>query len=246
MDEYQYRFETTFINKNLEDGSVLEACKQAIFEMVQTLSQTARERYLIRLSEKLKVSVDSISSDYNQYCRRFAPKQFVEDWKESDSYEFSVHPLTYQPPLKRNYELRLLMYAKSSKEIALKIDREIAPSLSAFDPIYQRIWTALVDDYYCRYSVFDESLFLNCLDEEQKSTYEEKIRTLSQSMDIYNERDLRDCMDKLKEQALTEKNKEYNKQIADSLDEAYIRKKIVEKFANVRLKDLEKIKKRRN
>lgn len=65
-------------------------------------------------------------------------------------------------------------------------------------------------------------------------------------MDIYNERDLRDCMDKLKEQALTEKNKEYNKQIADSLDEAYIRKKIVEKFANVRLKDLEKIKKRRN
>ncbi len=246
LDEYQYRFETTFINKNLEDGSVLEACKQAIFEMVQTLSQTARERYLIRLSEKLKVSVDSISSDYNQYCRRFAPKQFVEDWKESDSYEFSVHPLTYQPPLKRNYELRLLMYAKSSKEIALKIDREIAPSLSAFDPIYQRIWTALVDDYYCRYSVFDESLFLNCLDEEQKSTYEEKIRTLSQSMDIYNERDLRDCMDKLKEQALTEKNKEYNKQIADSLDEAYIRKKIVEKFANVRLKDLEKIKKRRN
>ena len=138
------------------------------------------------------------------------------------------------------------MYAKSSKEIALKIDREIAPSLSAFDPIYQRIWTALIDDYYCRYSVFDESLFLNCLDEEQKSTYEEKIRTLSQSMDIYNERDLRDCMDKLKEQALTEKNKEYNKQIADSLDEAYIRKKIVEKFANVRLKDLEKIKKRRN
>ena len=65
-------------------------------------------------------------------------------------------------------------------------------------------------------------------------------------MDIYNERDLRDCMDKLKEQALTEKNKEYNKQIADSLDEAYIRKKIGEKFANVRLKDLEKIKKRRN
>ena len=65
-------------------------------------------------------------------------------------------------------------------------------------------------------------------------------------MYICNERDLRDCMDKLKEQALTEKNKEYNKQIADSLDEAYIRKKIGEKFANVRLKDLEKIKKRRN
>ena len=42
------------------------------------MSQTAKETYMARLAERLKISVSALAADYNSYCNINPVKKYVE------------------------------------------------------------------------------------------------------------------------------------------------------------------------
>lgn len=232
LNEQQYYFETAFLNKDLNDFNDVEAIKYEIFQIISSLrSQTAKETYLSKLAERLKSSITSIVADYNTYCNINPNSQSVEI--NPDDVNYSNNEATeIKNQFKRTYELRLLMYARSSREKAMWIDSRISNYLEGFSEVNRSIWISLINNYYYQYAQFDDSLFCNLLSLEQRDRYLKNIEQIRNSTESYDDQDLEFCIEKLKEMDLKEKNKNLSKQIVTSLDEETIKRKLAEKFKN--------------
>lgn len=173
LDEMEYLFEAAFLNQDLSDSLVLEVVKKEAFGQILSMpSQTAKEKYLQLLAERIKASLESVQLDYNAYCKITPlinyPFEEYPDSSYEDIYETPVQKIKEDPILKRNFELRLFSYARHSKERALEIDKKLNDYMDALQPINQEIWSILVDHYYVHYNQFDDATFCSMLTEEQK------------------------------------------------------------------------------
>lgn len=212
LDEQQYLFEIAFLNKNLQDIGQVEQIKEEIFSMMTYLnSQTLKETYLTKLAKALNVSLDSITLDYNHYYNANGSTQYVENRYTAEDYiDFVETPYVAEPPkrispqFKKNFELRLFMYARESKEKAQQIDHRIMNYMSAFTPAYREVWIQLLNNYYYQYESFDDALFCSILTTEQKAVYLSIIEQLKGNPEKYSEADLECCIEKLKELEIKE------------------------------------------
>lgn len=238
IDEFEYLFETTFLNSNLEDSMVVENIKNVLFGHIYNMpSQTSKEKYLKLLALRLNVSLDSITSDFNSYCNIMPNRNYVENSYEDQypDFSFDIEPAKpiIESKLKRNYELRLFLYARNSKQQAFEIDKRISNYMNAFSKINQDLWINLINVYYMKYEEFDDNLFCSLLSTELKQAYLDNLEILRGSTEVYGEEDLACIIEKMRK----ENYKYSNKKLTDQLNnaESVIDKtnKIAEKFKNL-------------
>lgn len=231
LDEQQYYFETAFLNKDLNDYNDLELLKREVFDIISNqMSQTAKETYMARLAERLKISVSALAADYNSYCNITPVKEYVEfdPYEPEISINEEIKPITNQ--FKRIYELRLLMYARTSIEKALFIDSRINQYIDGMSSENRSLWIKLIDIYYNRYQNFDDNTFCSLLTEEEMNTYYSNMESLRNTNDPYSDQDLELCIEKIKE--MNEKAKQDNEssKILNNSDEEVIKRSLAEKF----------------
>ncbi|MDE5714685.1 MAG: DNA primase [Anaeroplasmataceae bacterium] len=234
LDEVEYLFETSFLNQNLEDYVTVETIKKDIFQLLIKLpSQTIKNRYLEKLANKLNTKLSLLEMDYNSYCTTIPKTKPVEESFEDDFYNFpSLNETTKIKKEKKNYELRLFLYARNSRQRALDIDKKICECMDVFEPIHQDIWSALVDIYYNKYETFDDSLFCSILTEQQKEVYLENLERLRGAIEVYNDEDLALIIEKMRAEHMKLVNKGIDDVILKTDDYQLKLKKIEEKFEN--------------
>ncbi|MDE6415214.1 MAG: DNA primase [Anaeroplasmataceae bacterium] len=231
LDELEYTFETAFLNVNLKDSFVVETVKTTVFEQIQNMpSQTAKEKYLELLANRINGSLNAILADYEVYTKTASPyQQPYEDTYEEEP--IFLKPIEEEKKY-RNYELRLFLYARNSKERALKIDKKLGDYIDAFSPINQDIWIQLVNNYYAMYEEFDDTLFCSLLTEEQKTTYLNNLDILRGSVEPYSDEDLECIIEKMKENHYKVLNQNLTKVIENTNDTEIKKSKLAEKFNN--------------
>ncbi len=239
LDEMEYLFEAAFLNQDLSDSLVLEVVKKEAFGQILSMSsQTAKEKYLQLLAERIKASLESVQLDYNAYCKITPPINYpFEEYPDSsyeDIYETPVQKIKEDPILKRNFELRLFSYARHSKERALEIDKKLNDYMDALQPINQKIWSILVDEYYMRYNQFDDATFCSMLTEEQKRVYLDNIEQVRGTIDVYSDEDLARMLERIKKEHYKSQNKQIDTVIYTTQDTEIQAKKLAEKFENKR------------
>ena len=237
LDEQEYLFEVAFLNKDLSDGLITEEVKSEAFNIIRNMpSQTLKDKYLGLLSTRLNSNLDSIIIDYNSYCNSSAPTYPVESYE--DTYIFNdpiFEPQIFNEPARvfnNIFEIRLLLYARSSKDKALGIDEKISDYFNAFSPINRNIWIKLINDYYANYEVFDDKRFISMLSTEEKNVYLDNIEQARTSIDPYNDADLALLIEKMGNKEFKERNKIIDKQIRSTNDTEQKILKINEKFKN--------------
>ncbi|MBQ9124465.1 MAG: DNA primase [Acholeplasmatales bacterium] len=245
MDANQYIFEQAFINKNLNDSIVLEAVKSQIFDMLSNSSSTDKEVYLNKLSERINVSYESIIADFNRYYNSTAMPNFVDnndDFIPNENYPYyeqTPKPIIPKNAWNHSCELRLFMYAKSSKEKALYIDNMISDRMDALSIENQSLWVTLINSFYENYAVFDEALFIKMLNEEEVKHYTNILDELRKfNINEYNDEDLHNCIAKLNEIKLVNANKQISSKVKNDMDLEDAKKLIEKKFANRRKQEL--------
>ena len=245
MDANQYIFEQAFINKNLNDSIVLEAVKSQIFNMLSNSSSTDKEVYLKKLALRINVSYESIINDFNKYYNSTAMPDFVDnsdDFIPNENYPYYEQaPKAIIPKNAWNHscELRLFMYAKSSKEKALYIDNMISDRMDALSIENQSLWVTLINSFYENYDVFDEALFIKLLSEEEVKHYTNILDELRKfNINEYNDEDLHNCIAKLNEIKLVNANKQISSKVKNDMDLEDAKKLIEKKFANRRTQEL--------
>ena len=135
LDSNQYLYQTAFINRDLSDYNVIENIKNEVFGLIQNMqSNTEQEDYLNRLKDDLKVSLNALKLDYENYRNNHAiPKAidiygnnpYYDDIIPDFQYEDIIEPVKVKKEWNSICELRLIMYARSSKSLALIIDHDI-------------------------------------------------------------------------------------------------------------------------
>lgn len=237
LDELEYLFEVAFLNKNLNDSMVIEEIKTEAFNLIYNMpSQTLKDKFLKLLSTRLNANYDSIVIDYNSYCKSFVSTYPVENYDDNDIFSdnfFDDIPLIKEDDNKKNvFEIRLLLYARSSKEKALSIDARISDYFNAFTPINRNIWIKLINLYYAENEIFDDKKFISILTPEEQKVYLDNIEIARNSIDPYNDADLTLLIEKMGTKEFKERNKIIDKQINNTTDEELKLLKISEKFKN--------------
>lgn len=235
LDELEYNFATAFLQKDLSDSVVVENIKKEVFEQIQKMpSQTAKERYLGRLAEKINASKSSLSLDYEAFYKTVPIQDHNEPYYDDFYLEEDIPNLKpiYEDKLKRNFELRLFLYARNSKTKAVEIDNKIFDYMDAFLPINREIWITLINHYYMKYEQFDDQLFCSFLTEEQKKVYLENLESVRGAVEEYNDSDLACIIQKMKELHIKVQNETLTNQIKQTTDEKLKMKKLKEKYNN--------------
>ncbi len=229
LDELEYNFETAFLNVNLEDALVVETVKNTVFEQIQRMpSQTAKEKYLALLATRLQSSLQAITIDYDAYTKVNLSTPIYDDFEDEPIHFI---PEELEKP-SYDYELRLFLYARHSKERALQIDKKLGDSIGAFQPINREIWIALINQYYATYEQFDDAVFCTMLNEEQKKVYLENLDKVRGSNDPYTDSDLECIFQKMHSMHFKAINKDLSNVILNSTDTEFKKKKLAEKFKN--------------
>lgn len=237
LDEMEYGFETAFLNQDLSDSLVLETVKIEAFGLIYSMpSQTAKEKYLHLLADRIGASYESVQIDYSSYCKTTPAINYVEEGDYDTFYE-NVNETTPASNIKadrfkRNFELRLFSYARHSKAQALEIDKKMSDYMDALQPMNRDIWSTLIDNYYVRYEQFDDATFCSMLTEEQKRVYLDNIEQVRGTIEVYSDEDLARILDKIKKEHYISQNKKISETIHTSQDEEIQKKKIAEKFEN--------------
>ena len=179
--------------------------------------------------------IDFNNNSYNS--QEFEQNQFMSDVNPSLEVASSL------PQAIRSHaraELRLLNYGKLSKDFASRIEENSAlekPFMEYLEPVNQKIWSELVDNYYIYHKEFNEGEFVHCLDQNLLNAYVSNISVLKENgddMNKYSEEDMNECL-----KALI--NYSPIKEI-DQIDQGFSNLKDNEKLANLILK-LEKLRK---
>lgn len=229
------------LNRNFSNMADIEAAKKEIFEYLKlNSSQILIERVLEKLANIMNVSKASLMIDFNNNgynSQEFDQNKFMSDLNPSLEVASSL------PQAIRSHaraELRLLNYGKLSKDFASRIEENSAlekPFMEYLEPVNQKIWSELVDNYYIYHKEFNEGEFVHCLDQNLLNAYDSNISVLKENgddMNKYSEEDMNECL-----KALI--NYSPIKEI-DQIDQGFSNLKDNEKLANLILK-LEKLRK---
>ena len=231
LNPLDYIYKTLKLDKDLSDYKVCEDVKIGLFkELIKLNSQTIVEHYLNILSKDIKVSVQSLLIDYNNFrSKNSNTKTFGNDFLEAPQDTANYRPPNVVPfeeytdinscnidighnsspaSLMKEYELaqiRLIIYATMSKQTASDIDSYEVWSL--FDENHGPIYEALVNDYYTLYTEYNRAVFLSKLDERSKNIFLEDLFTLKNQniKDPYNALDMVDCITTLKKYEIIKK-----------------------------------------
>ncbi len=106
--------------------------------------------------------------------------------------------------------------------------------MDALQPINQKIWSILVDEYYMRYNQFDDATFCSMLTEEQKRVYLDNIEQVRGTIDVYSDEDLARMLERIKKEHYKSQNKKIDTVIYTTQDTEIQAKKLAEKFENKR------------
>ena len=181
-------------------------------------------------------NLESIIIDYNSYCNSNQPTYSVESYDVPINFDDNFINTEIFTPTKNEFnnifEIRLLLYARSSKEKAISIDEKISEYFNAFSPINRNIWIKLINDYYASYEVFDDKKFISMLSPEEKKVYLDNIEQARTSIDPYNDADLALLINKMSTKEFKERNKIIDKLIRTMSDDELKLLKINEKFKN--------------
>ncbi len=224
IDDTEYLYRVTLLNKNLSDKNVLNKVKVDIFNLISTLrSQIDEERYLRRFSEFLNLSYESVINDYNNARNIYQAQPEVKEIKRVD--------------VKRNFneeiELRLIYYGMKSKKKALYIDDKIRNDLDVFTPGSQTLWISLVYSFYEEFDEFDEVKFLTRLNDVAFGQYKKLNDVLGKSLNKdFNDEDLECCIEKIKDMKAEIRNMRLHEKNLNLSDDIEISKNINEMFKN--------------
>jgi DNA primase len=241
IDENTYIFNQAFLNKNLSDISVKNEIKNQIFSMlVEINSQIVVEEFISKLAARIDVSIDALKADYSNYYNANKPTNVVENYADeyfNQNYVNDSHFDSEVVPKKIEHsisicEVRLLHYAKASKEKAMEIDSNIADYLSAFSKQGASVWITLINSYYQHYDEFIEANFISMLNEENMTYYISGLEKLRRNPVIFNDVDLEACIEKVKSLTYVKQNQRINKNIMASNDIDYQMSLLQEKFKN--------------
>lgn len=241
LDPSDFMVRYVSLNRNFSNMADIEAAKKEIFEYLKlNSSQILIERVLEKLANIMNVSKASLMIDFNKNgynSQEFEQNQFMSDVNPPLEVASSL------PQAIRSHaraELRLLNYGKLSKDFASRIEENSAlekPFMEYLEPVNQKIWSELVDNYYIYHKEFNEEEFVHCLDQNLLNAYVSNISVLKENgddMNKYSEDDMNECL-----KALI--NYSPIKEI-DQIDQGFSNLKDNEKLANLILK-LEKLRK---
>lgn len=241
LDPSDFMVRYVSLNRNFSNMADIDAAKKEIFEYLKlNSSQILIERVLEKLANIMNVSKASLMIDFNNNgynSQEFDQNQFMSDVNPSLEVASSL------PQAIRSHaraELRLLNYGKLSKDFASRIEENSAlekPFMEYLEPVNQKIWSELVDNYYIYHKEFNEGEFVHCLDQNLLNAYVSNISVLKENgddMNKYSEEDMNECL-----KALI--NYSPIKEI-DQIDQGFSNLKDNEKLANLILK-LEKLRK---
>jgi len=211
IDANTYIFEQAILNKNLNDETIVDSVKSEIFGMIYSAnSKTTEESFLAKLSEKLKVSYQAISNDFQSYCNTHQRPKRVEKYDDYENdYETLEKPIN-KSKLDFRYETRLFMYAKSSRDKALYIDKLLLNKMDALSNDSRNLWIKLINDYYEHYEEFNETLFISMLDANCFAYYATITETLKKDKAPYNDSDLNCCIEHLNSTIYDRHNEKLN------------------------------------
>lgn len=232
LDEYSYVLNQASILYDLNDALGLKNAKEVVFNsLLNSNSNLIEEKYLNLFADKLKLSVDAIKNDYYSFKNNIIPTDFVS----SDDY---INPI----PIKNNdtisrAQIRLFMYAKSSKEKALYIDNMITPYLDALSDENRNLWLSLVYDYYTNNELYSEEAFIKNLDDNNRNHYFKILDLLRNNPDKYDDEDLQQCIEKISLEHLDVQRNKISKDIERTQDLSYQANLIAAKFANRKKKE---------
>ena len=197
IDEVEYLYRVTLLNKNLNDKNEFNKVKKEIFNIIHSLnSQIEEEKYLRRFSEFLNSSYDAVLNDYNKLVNN-----------KNHGEVNIVRPINLKKDFNREIELRLIYYGMKSKKKALMIDNEIRNALDVFSSGSQSLWISLVYSYYEDHDEFDEKVFLNGISDEAFKQYTILNEVLGKSINKdFNDEDLNSCIEKIKDMKAEMKN----------------------------------------
>lgn len=243
-DALKYTFKQAILNKDLSDALVVDNIKNQIFELLnQENSSTKEEEYLAELSKVLGNSVEAIKNDYQKYCNLYPTKNYVDNYEWLEKKEEDLSPKSTIEF--NNYEIRLFMYAKSSREKAMYIDHFLNDRFEAISKKNMDIWMCLINVYYERYQEFNEEKFVQLLDEDSKLYYRSIIEYLHNDSTPYTDEDLNACLKKLDEKKYDRKNEKIDLSIKKSSNAEEIFDLILKKFKNKKIKeDLKKMRRK--
>lgn len=234
IDARAYIFEQSLLNKNLKDEIVVDGIKNQIFDMLKkSNSRTLEEEYLDKLSKALGSSISALYEDYRRYCNTYISTNPVDIFGDTKNIAKEISKQEWVS----NYEIRLFMYAKASKEKAMYIDRLLNDRMDALTKDNQNLWISLVNGYYEAYNEFDEELFVSLLSEEGKNHYFKICDILKKDRNPYTDEDLTDCLEKLKIVKFDKKNEKLDKDLSHTQVEADKFKIVLEKFKNKKQKE---------
>lgn len=241
LDPSDFMVRYVSLNRNFSNMADIEAAKKEIFEYLKfNSSQILIERVLEKLANIMNVSKASLMIDFNKNgynSQEFEQNQFMSDVNPPLEVASSL-PQTIRSHARA--ELRLLNYGKLSKDFASRIEENSAlekPFMEYLEPVNQKIWSELVDNYYIYHKEFNEGEFVHCLDQNLLNAYVSNISVLKENgddMNKYSEDDMNECL-----KALI--NYSPIKEI-DQIDQGFSNLKDNEKLANLILK-LEKLRK---
>lgn len=233
VDEYSYTLNQALINYDLNDASGLNDAKEVIFKsLANSNSSMIEEKYLTLFAGAIKSSLDAIKNDYLVFKR----KNINNDFIASDDDYVKPKEIKLENNISRA-QIRLFMYAKSSKEKALYIDNMITPYLDALSDDNRNLWMSLVFDYYNENELFSEESFIKALDEDKRAYYFKILDILRTNPDKYDEEDLEQCIEKIHLEHLDAQRRKISKDIARTSDVNYKNNLIVAKFANRKKKE---------
>lgn len=241
IDPIEYQFEAEFINKDLNDLSVVENIKQKIFEVISELnSETLKDNFLNRLKDKINVSFDSLKNDFERYRKSHGINNsnvLYDNFNEQNYFNDTKEAVDLKPKPEWNsiYEIRLFAYAMGSRATALYINETLGDLISAFSIKTQSLWIKLIDEYYVNIEKFDSGQFTRSLDSDLASYYiklVEEMHSFKMSKLEWNQEDLANCIKQIREDVVFRVDSESKKKkiLSDTSTDEQKEKAIKELF----------------
>ena len=201
IDSYEYEYIVSILNKDLTDSIVVEAVKNDVFSLMQRMpSNTMRDEYLKKLAKQLNVGELSLSNDFDFFVRTHTSKNYISDFEEQIKRDDIKEPEKIKKEKWNSLcEIRLFMYAKSSKEKALRIDSLIQDEImSAFSNQSINLWVKLINEFYVSNEVFSDTKFIKLLNVDELAYYLEMLETIRHDKTPYNDLDENLCIEHIK------------------------------------------------
>ncbi len=206
IDPLQYKFDTAFIGRDLNDLEGLNEVKNIIFSNVLGESSAIlREDYIKKLATKLGSSYEAVMKDFIAFEQTHAINQGYNIVKPSnvkkEEFREDIIPQNVKHKIWKDIcEPDLIFLGLQGKDIALRIDKEIGNFMDGFSPAGQKLWMKLVNEYYVTYDEFIEGYFVKLLNSEDEGKLYLDIGAYKRknwTENMMNDEEIEKCVTKL-------------------------------------------------